>query len=176
MNFLPFRGGLQAGAHGDPRSASARSPFPRLREALPESDLVLGVRPEHVRFADAAPCAARSIGVRVSRHDADRDRRRPRYGALKARVARRACRSDRRDMSGSTSGPTRCRSSTRLAAGRSAPRCTREARMAEVALRASPSASARPQAVERSVARPSATASSSCCSGRPAPARRRRCA
>src|SRR5258705_10554390 len=39
-------------------------------------------------------------------------------------------------MSGSTSGPIRCRSSTRRRAGRSAPCCTREARMAEVEIRA----------------------------------------
>src|SRR6476659_10905440 len=47
-----------------------------------------------------------------------------------------ACRSGPERMSGSTSGPIRCRSSTRHRAGRSAPCCMREARMAEVEIRA----------------------------------------
>src|SRR5712692_11606643 len=51
MNFLPFRGGLQAGAQAI-RLGEREIAIPAAREALPESDLVLGVRPEHVRFAD----------------------------------------------------------------------------------------------------------------------------
>src|SRR6478672_1879866 len=47
-----------------------------------------------------------------------------------------ACRSGPERMSGSTSSPIRCRSSTRHPAGRSAPRCMGEARMAEVEIRA----------------------------------------
>src|SRR3954471_11649111 len=47
-----------------------------------------------------------------------------------------ACRSGRERMSGSTSGPIRCRSSTRRRARLSTPCCMREARMAEVEIRA----------------------------------------
>src|SRR2546429_2494137 len=47
-----------------------------------------------------------------------------------------ACRSGPERMSGSTSGPIRCRSSTRRRAGRSAPCCMREACVAEVEIRA----------------------------------------
>src|SRR6266851_2759961 len=46
-----------------------------------------------------------------------------------------ACRSGPERTSGSTSGPIRCRSSTRRRAGRSAPYCMREACMAEVEIR-----------------------------------------
>src|SRR4051795_13050698 len=58
-----------------------------------------------------------------------------------------ACRSGRERMSGSTSGPTRCRSSTRRRAGLSAPCCMREARMAEVEIRAVSKAFKKTQAV-----------------------------
>src|SRR2546423_4596949 len=50
-------------------------------------------------------------------------------------------------MSGSTSGPIRCRSSTRSPAGRSAPCCMREACMAEVEIRAVSKAFKKTQAV-----------------------------
>src|SRR5438046_4884980 len=58
-----------------------------------------------------------------------------------------ACRFGPERMSGSTSGPIRCRSSTRRPAGRSAPRCMREARMAEVEIRAVCKAFKKTQAV-----------------------------
>lgn len=51
MNFLPFRGSLQAGAEAI-RLGGRDVVVPAARETLPESDLVLGVRPEHVRFTD----------------------------------------------------------------------------------------------------------------------------
>jgi multiple sugar transport system ATP-binding protein len=51
MNFLPFRSSLQAGAQAI-RLGDRDVTVPAAREALPESDLVLGVRPEHVRFSD----------------------------------------------------------------------------------------------------------------------------
>src|SRR6187401_1573246 len=44
MNFLPFRGGLQAGAQAI-RLGEREVAIPAAREVLPESDLVLGVRP-----------------------------------------------------------------------------------------------------------------------------------
>ncbi|MBR0735024.1 ABC transporter ATP-binding protein [Bradyrhizobium japonicum] len=52
MNFLPFRGSLQAGARTI-RLGDRDVAIPTAREALVESDLVLGVRPEHVRFSDS---------------------------------------------------------------------------------------------------------------------------
>jgi len=51
MNFLPFRGSLQTGAQAI-RLGEREVAIPAAREALVESDLVLGVRPEHVRFTD----------------------------------------------------------------------------------------------------------------------------
>jgi multiple sugar transport system ATP-binding protein len=83
MNFLPFRGGLQAGAQAI-RLGEHQVAIPAAREALPESDLVLGVRPEHVRFADLGVVRGEVYGseylgttqiVTVT----------TRYGALKAR-------------------------------------------------------------------------------------------
>jgi multiple sugar transport system ATP-binding protein len=83
MNFLPFRGGLQAGAQAI-RLGEREIAIPAAREALPESDLVLGVRPEHVRFADLGVVRGEVYGseylgttqiVTVT----------TRYGALKAR-------------------------------------------------------------------------------------------
>src|SRR5436189_1270124 len=58
-----------------------------------------------------------------------------------------ACRSGPARMSGSTSDPIRCRSSTGPRAGRSAPRCMTEARMAEVEIRAVSKAFKKAQAV-----------------------------
>ena len=51
MNFLPFRSAL---APGDTAISlgEGRVGVPASREALAEADLVLGVRPEHVRFSD----------------------------------------------------------------------------------------------------------------------------
>src|SRR5205823_1853377 len=83
MNFLPFRGSLQAGAQAI-RLGDRDVTVPAAREALPESDLVLGVRPEHVRFSDRGVVRGEVYGseylgttqiVTVT----------TRYGALKAR-------------------------------------------------------------------------------------------
>ena len=83
MNFLPFRGGLQSGTQAI-RLGERDVAIPTAREALPESDLVLGVRPEHVRFADLGVVRGEVYGseylgttqiVTVT----------TRYGALKAR-------------------------------------------------------------------------------------------
>ncbi len=71
MNFLPFRGSLQP-ARGRSGSASATSPFPRHARRLAESDLVLGVRPEHVRFTDRGMVRGEVYGCGISRHDPDR--------------------------------------------------------------------------------------------------------
>src|SRR5258708_22910406 len=83
MISRPFRGRRQTGAqalgHGDGEVA-----IPAAREAWAESDLVLGVRPEHVRFTDRGMVRGEVYGseylgttqiVTVT----------TRYGALKAR-------------------------------------------------------------------------------------------
>jgi multiple sugar transport system ATP-binding protein len=83
MNFLPFRGALHAGAQAI-RLGDRDVAVPAAREVLPESDLVLGVRPEHVRFAELGVVRGEVYGseylgttqiVTVT----------TRYGALKAR-------------------------------------------------------------------------------------------
>jgi multiple sugar transport system ATP-binding protein len=53
MNFLPFRSGLQAGAVSV-RVNGAEIAVPRVAEDLAETELALGVRPEHIRFDDAS--------------------------------------------------------------------------------------------------------------------------
>ena len=83
MNFLPFRGSLRTGAQAI-RLGEREIAIPAARAALPESDLVLGVRPEHVRFSDRGAVRGEVYGaeylgttqiVTVT----------TRYGALKAR-------------------------------------------------------------------------------------------
>jgi multiple sugar transport system ATP-binding protein len=83
MNFLPFRGSLEAGARAV-RLGERDVAVPVAREELAESDLVLGVRPEHVRFTDRGMVRGEVYGaeylgttqiVTVT----------TRYGALKAR-------------------------------------------------------------------------------------------
>jgi multiple sugar transport system ATP-binding protein len=51
MNFLPFRSGLRAGAVSV-RVNGAEIAVPKLVEDLAETELALGVRPEHIRFDD----------------------------------------------------------------------------------------------------------------------------
>jgi multiple sugar transport system ATP-binding protein len=53
MNFLTFQSALESGARSV-RVNGAEVPVPVLREARGESQLALGVRPEHVRFDDAS--------------------------------------------------------------------------------------------------------------------------
>jgi multiple sugar transport system ATP-binding protein len=83
MNFLPFRDSLATGARAI-RLGEREVAIPAAREALAESDLVLGVRPEHVRFTDRGMVRGEIYGaeylgttqiVTVT----------TRYGALKAR-------------------------------------------------------------------------------------------
>ncbi|WP_027556943.1 ABC transporter ATP-binding protein [Bradyrhizobium sp. Cp5.3] len=83
MNLLPFRGGLQTGAQAI-RLGERDVAIPAAREAMAESELVLGVRPEHVRFTDRGMVRGEVYGteylgttqiVTVTTH----------YGALKAR-------------------------------------------------------------------------------------------
>jgi multiple sugar transport system ATP-binding protein len=54
MNFMHFTSGLQKGA----RSVSLDGvdvAVPEIRQDMAESELALGVRPEHIRFSDASP-------------------------------------------------------------------------------------------------------------------------
>jgi multiple sugar transport system ATP-binding protein len=53
MNFLPFRAGIPSGAVSV-RVNGAEIAVPTLREDVVETDLALGVRPEHIRFDDAS--------------------------------------------------------------------------------------------------------------------------
>ena len=62
MNFLTFDGALKPGD----RAVQFRDvsvPVPEIREARPVGSLVLGVRPEHVRFSDTAPIRGRVFGA-----------------------------------------------------------------------------------------------------------------
>jgi multiple sugar transport system ATP-binding protein len=61
MNFLPLRAGLALGATQVQLGNSAVN-VPRMHEAVAESDLLLGVRPEHVAFADSSPLRAEVLG------------------------------------------------------------------------------------------------------------------
>lgn len=51
MNFLPFRSSLRAGAVSV-RVNGAEIAVPKLAEDVVETELALGVRPEHIRFDD----------------------------------------------------------------------------------------------------------------------------
>ena len=62
MNFLPFQSGLQAGDR-TVKFQAARIPVPEIHEARAAGPLVLGVRPEHVSFADGAPVRGRVFGA-----------------------------------------------------------------------------------------------------------------
>ncbi len=62
MNFLSFRAALPAGAD-TVEIEGARIAMPALRQDVSERDLVLGARPEHVRFADSSPLRGEVFGV-----------------------------------------------------------------------------------------------------------------
>jgi multiple sugar transport system ATP-binding protein len=83
MNFLPFRGSLQPGA-GAIRLDDRDVVIPVAREARADSDLVLGVRPEHVRFSDRGMVRGEVYGVEYL-GTTQIVTVTTRYGALKAR-------------------------------------------------------------------------------------------
>ena len=62
MNFLHSDAGLDAEA-GAMTFKDLSLPVPELRQARPSGPMVLGVRPEHIRFADAAPLRGRVFGA-----------------------------------------------------------------------------------------------------------------
>jgi multiple sugar transport system ATP-binding protein len=58
MNFLRFESGLQSGARSV-RMGDVTIPVPEIRESHEAGPVALGVRPEHVAFADSAPLRGR---------------------------------------------------------------------------------------------------------------------
>ncbi|MGA7804077.1 ABC transporter ATP-binding protein [Bradyrhizobium sp.] len=83
MNLLPFRGSLEAGGRTI-RLGERDVAIPAAREAQADSDLVLGVRPEHVRFADRGMVRGEIYGVEYLGTTQIVTVTTP-YGALKAR-------------------------------------------------------------------------------------------
>ena len=62
MNFLPLRSGLQKGSRSV-RVNGATVAVPEIHEERPESELALGVRPEHIRFDDMSPFRGSVFGA-----------------------------------------------------------------------------------------------------------------
>ena len=62
MNFLDFRGGLAPG-QAAVKVNGAEIAVPQVREARRDADLVLGVRPEHIRFDDASKLRGTVFGT-----------------------------------------------------------------------------------------------------------------
>ena len=67
MNFLPFEAALAEGAQAV-LIGPALVAVPALREAVPRSALLCGVRPEHVSFDDAAALRAEVLGSEYLGH------------------------------------------------------------------------------------------------------------
>jgi multiple sugar transport system ATP-binding protein len=57
MNLIPFRGRIESGERRV-RLGGAEVEVPEAREGIAEAELVLGVRPEHVRLTEAGPLRA----------------------------------------------------------------------------------------------------------------------
>jgi multiple sugar transport system ATP-binding protein len=62
MNLIPFAGRLRP-SDNSVQLSGARVAIPEARESGPSEQLVLGVRPEHVSFADEAPLKGRVFGA-----------------------------------------------------------------------------------------------------------------
>ena len=60
MNFLKFHGALEPGSRSV-RVNGAEIAVPEIREAMSAGDMILGVRPEHVRFDDASALQGRIV-------------------------------------------------------------------------------------------------------------------
>ena len=126
MNFLPLRSGLAKGARAL-RVNGATVAIPEIHEDRAESELALGVRPEHIRFDDASALA--SVFARKSRHTQIVTV--TPSTAIKARL-RRAPRSN-----GETAGSPSARAAVALRQGerrRFAALSTSEGRMADIVL------------------------------------------
>ena len=61
MSFLPFRGTRGAGRPQPCGSASVDIALPEVREGIADTELVLGVRPEHIELSDDAPLRAEVV-------------------------------------------------------------------------------------------------------------------
>jgi multiple sugar transport system ATP-binding protein len=62
MNFLHFEAGLQSGDRAV-KFCDVSAAVPEIRKQRSVGPLVLGVRPEHIRFSDAAPMRGRVFGA-----------------------------------------------------------------------------------------------------------------
>lgn len=62
MNFLKFEGGLRMGDQSVNFHDTSIA-VPEVREERAPGSLVLGVRPEHIRFSDAAPVRGQVFGA-----------------------------------------------------------------------------------------------------------------
>jgi multiple sugar transport system ATP-binding protein len=62
MNFLPFKGSLRKGVDRI-EVDGALVGVPRIEEELPERDLLLGARPEHIRFSDSSSLRGEIYGA-----------------------------------------------------------------------------------------------------------------
>jgi multiple sugar transport system ATP-binding protein len=62
MNFLPFEAALNKGTDAV-QIGPARVAVPALRQDVPQSTLLCGVRPEHVDFADDSALRAEVLGT-----------------------------------------------------------------------------------------------------------------
>src|SRR4030095_3952853 len=60
MSFLPFRGSVMAGDRSV-RVHGVEIALPEVREGIEDTDLMLGVRPEHVELSDDAPLRAEVV-------------------------------------------------------------------------------------------------------------------
>ena len=173
MNFLRFHAGLQRGADRV-TVQGAEIVVPQIREDVAQGDLVLGVRPEHVRLDDASTLRGAVLGAEylgttqiVVVETAE--------GMIKARIA-----ADRAVTVGDTVGLSLSGKHLSVFDGgiwprhRHRPLCGGRSWLKSGST-ASPSAT-RPRRRSRGSTSSSATASSSSCSDRPAPARPRLCA
>ena len=68
MNFLPFEGSLALGANQVQLGRQTQA-VPQLREAVASTQLLLGVRPEHVRLSDTAALRAQVLGTEYLGHN-----------------------------------------------------------------------------------------------------------
>ena len=68
MNFLPFEGSFAVGA-SQAQLGEQMQAVPQLREEVSSRQLLLGVRPEHVRLSDSAPLRAQVLGTEYLGHN-----------------------------------------------------------------------------------------------------------
>jgi hypothetical protein len=180
MNFIHFEGTAMAGSNCRARSSPLVQgakviAVPEVRERISRlASWRSAFGPNTYAFTTPRPAARRSLRHRISRHDPDRrvDASRHHQGTCAGRNP--AFAGDRVGLdAGRSAVAVRLQGVGPGDPLQSTMHCHEEARMADVTSRTSPRASAnRPSPIS---SLPSAMASSSCCWGRRAPARRRRC-